>query len=1395
MNKLKLISKKFNIGENIKILQKSGDYVEGRILELDEDIIEINSKDGVLTLFESAIDGFQKSEETYEDDIDNPTGVDTGNGTPTEREEDEVVVEAELVAEDKVEEVNIEKTGGIKIIRTISEKELTINSRIEQYAAKKNIPVDILVTTLLDDGFEVSKKTIITNEIVDAILNNNVLDSVRQKLIKQAKEKEKEQQRKKEKPRRFSNLSDLGALKEEFTIEENKKVIPANGLITSYYEDNQFGTLLYEDKIYRYNFSKVQDEGLISKFDGNEGNTEIPIICLVNNTNSSAIFIHSPMTIESCLEKIELFIAANDTSLAKKLIKIALNCYPSNSSVLKYQEKLKRKKKKKKGVGIRRDMHSLAMEAKNVNQKIEHFTKSIESRSARASSSVMKLAELYISESKGEWAEKAIKLLLDNKKILKPISLIVLLTQAKDFLSSVKYSNIALEELKSITKKQKYYTKYQKHERGKLLLFKANACIMINNLDEAEKCLEIGRTLAEPGFVRYIENQLNKLRAGEKIADKDLETLFTYSDVETKSTHNIPKILKYQIENCQYEGLSETKIKQKKFTKADITQLEKSIEDENTPLRMKAERSITIIKLMQEIDLDETEKVNVVVGKASYNQALAGFTDYSHMDTVRTFALISLQKSHKAYKLRWVRFWLYTLSLFNNYELRSQIRKEKGSKRDINVLKGLFQEFNEQVYTNILYAIKTDKFYLSDFVDVMKKELSDKKLDLLNNEDSPNNIKSFFIKHKFLEKKEDLTIKKFEEILKEEAIRFEKDLQRLFTRYTTILKKDSPQDIYSALILSYKNDIDSNLLMEKDLDILKKLCENASGADIISDYLKEENYDEKERLYAQVEVYMDQLSEDITLYPTTFTFECILPIINKFGASIELAFNEFKESSSPDIHITLQNISRHDHDNVVRVEIHISNGDGCAPIRGFQFVIDTNNKDFKVISDPLHPDIIRGGSNEIISFDIRINEFTIKKGVFDLDFSYIFDDLEDRIEDNISLSVSKDEFVEIENPYAALANGKAVEDPAMFFGRDNFIKEIIKSITHETQTKAIAIYGQKRSGKSSVLHHLGKSLEEKGNCICASFSMGAAMGNPDSEFLWMLHKEIRDAYNENIKNENEHLEKIPFRDFSTPNFWDFMDDVKSKIKKNCPEKRLVVLLDEFTYIYSAIKSNKLDESFMKVWKSILEKSFFSCVLVGQDVMPSFQEEFKNELGMIDIERLSEISEKSAHELIVQPILDQNGKSRMLEGVPDLITDFTTCNPFYLIIFMDRLVKYMNEKKYDKCSKGIVNVIKQEMIDGYNKLSLQDFDGLINAGDDKFETSFKDEEVVRVLKEISIGTRIAPTISKNDLENNIGEDYNIKEVLQSLTIRGVIETKENKYKMKSGLFKDWLSKNY
>ena len=395
----------------------------------------------------------------------------------------------------------------------------------------------------------------------------------------------------------------------------------------------------------------------------------------------------------------------------------------------------------------------------------------------------------------------------------------------------------------------------------------------------------------------------------------------------------------------------------------------------------------------------------------------------------------------------------------------------------------------------------------------------------------------------------------------------------------------------------------------------------------------------------------------------------------------------------------------------------------------------------------------------------------------------------------------------IPNPYERLANGGPVTDTSMFYGRKEFIDVITEAIL-TAESKQVIIFGQKRSGKSSVLFHLRDKLKGTLKTFPVSFSIGDIFENlSTASFFYKILAVIA-----------EELEALAFEDkvvpaFVPPTYQQFCESPnpadlfrknirrfkrESRLLDDWKDRKLVIMIDEFTYLYTAIKDGEVSGSIMKQWKAITQNqdSTFSSVLVGQDVFPEFKAEFPNEFGVTQDQRLTYLAPPYARKLIEEPVWNKaTNKSRFVGNAVDAIIEYTSCNPYYIQIFCARLITEMNRKKSLAATKADVEEVADSFIYGGNALADDKFDNLLNPGEKYDIQKIPAKHAKAVLRQIANGSR---TIGFCPRENISIEEFPKEyedEILEDLVHREILERKQGKnFKIQVKLFERWLLKN-
>lgn len=626
-------------------------------------------------------------------------------------------------------------------------------------------------------------------------------------------------------------------------------------------------------------------------------------------------------------------------------------------------------------------------------------------------------------------------------------------------------------------------------------------------------------------------------------------------------------------------------------------------------------------------------------------------------------------------------------------------------------------------------------------------------------------------------------------------------------------------------ILSYRNNPNleevvvsllSNLRDERkdwmcplDLNRLNNIINNIAPA--LDNYIKSSGYRNKEAGYNNARGQIAQLIEEINDGPTRLSYEAIRPLMSYVFDLLEKSFNDVIKTSEPRVDLKLLSEETVvDDDNLVSIQVSVSNHKDSSPIREVSVVIQDMPGISFIADNNVSYNAIDGGESSIFKLQLKINDEIRRLKATPLKVICKYRSGAGMIEKVYDLSLklySPSDFSVIDNPYSPIADGGPVPITSnMFYGRDGFISDVAKSILN-SPSKQIIIYGQKRCGKSSVMLHLKKTLMETNRMFCIFFSMGDIINNlSEASFYYKILS--------SIKTELEFIEfdggTIP--KFEIPSYSNFKNEDEDnplntftkymiKFKLSCKktdgwqDKNLVVMIDEFTYLYTEIKKGNISSSIMKQWKAVTqnEHAQFSVVLVGQDVVPSFKKEkyASNAFGVIQDIRLTYLEEQPARDLIEKPILDINGESRYIGNAVTRILEYTSRNPYYIQIFCARLVDFMNKNKSIKVTEADVNEVAHSFVIGDQALEIDKFDNLIRAGESEDLQEIPEIEIIAVLRQIALGTKNIPYCKRADISTDYGEEEENR-VLQHLEDREVLEKKgDDNYKIQVKLFQEWL----
>ena len=613
--------------------------------------------------------------------------------------------------------------------------------------------------------------------------------------------------------------------------------------------------------------------------------------------------------------------------------------------------------------------------------------------------------------------------------------------------------------------------------------------------------------------------------------------------------------------------------------------------------------------------------------------------------------------------------------------------------------------------------------------------------------------------------------------------------------------------------IRHTEDIRSGLFFELDK---QRVGEVKRILEIALELCKQGRFEERERLCIQLRDYCQARLKEIEESPTRLSVEDVYPILTVIQEKVKAYLEDLYETSKPNLTIRLPVESYYvpDTNRKIEVQIVVENESGRSPAESLGLVIADDQAFFAVTEPNIKRDeSLRGGDQSILVAPLRLTSDALQSEAFSLPVCAQYrtrtGEEEKTPVENLSIRLySEDEFEKIENPYAAYAEGGVVGDAKMFFGREELIRNIAHAIQESRSgSKCVVVFGQKRSGKSSVLHHLKESLQKDSNLLILDLGNIGSIQDENSHVL-LLHQILKRiltvlefAIEDRVDKGFSSLTLLIPDDnefYGHPAPLQCFQDTFERLKRQVTHHedwrgvRAVLLIDEFQYIYDRIVAGKIPESFMQNWKALLQANYFSAVLVGQDVMPKFKDRFPNEFGTTQDERVTYLTQENARRLVDEPIRigGPQGASRYREHAIERILALTAGSPFYIQIICNRLVEYMNRKHAALVTEADVEHVKNDLISGINALGLDKFDNLINSGDTSAD-AISDEDALKVLKVIADNSKTGPCH-----RDTIGCETHlpVDTILNDLVKRDVVERREQFYQIRVGLFKEWLIVN-
>ena len=592
----------------------------------------------------------------------------------------------------------------------------------------------------------------------------------------------------------------------------------------------------------------------------------------------------------------------------------------------------------------------------------------------------------------------------------------------------------------------------------------------------------------------------------------------------------------------------------------------------------------------------------------------------------------------------------------------------------------------------------------------------------------------------------------------------------------------------------------STILLNSEMNIIENGFDKIVS--LVTDFNIGQKYASILNAYRNIDQKIANITSKLSSNPTEIGYETLLPSLSLLKNNIYSKFVEIEQRVNPTITISVLESVRLEDSQSSELKVEIRNsGDSARDVH-----INSLNAfgDDLTEANTVNIDVrLSADEEKTISIELHMCDKVFSKNAAEIEFKIDYDDIfiatdqrvhETKIEGR-TIRFNKELFSEIDNKFRHASGGEELEaGDSMFYGREKLIVNIQNAILNGSKNQ-IAIYGQKRSGKSSLLNQIIGRLEsnEKNSVICGKFSLQGLPDEDSNPVNWILktiaNSVLRGIRKSGVKNINKSVLKLFETESDAFNaLRDFIEYINTIVELQ--NSHFVILIDEFTYLYQLIKDKKVSEDFMRRWIALIETPDVNLqtIVAAQDTLPHFMNESyaSNYFNKFSKEPLSYLSREEAIQLISDPIKNVV----FLNHAEELIYEYTSGSAFFTQIFCSRLVDYLNFKKTRIVGKEEIEIVADRLCTGTDRLEPSTFECLTKEADG---SDFCENDNKKVLKAIAEQTRAGGHVNIGGLDVDMPQEH-LKEVLNNLYSRRVISKQGEDYSINVKLFVKWILNN-
>ncbi|MFM7405573.1 MAG: AAA family ATPase [Cuspidothrix sp.] len=357
---------------------------------------------------------------------------------------------------------------------------------------------------------------------------------------------------------------------------------------------------------------------------------------------------------------------------------------------------------------------------------------------------------------------------------------------------------------------------------------------------------------------------------------------------------------------------------------------------------------------------------------------------------------------------------------------------------------------------------------------------------------------------------------------------------------------------------------------------------------------------------------------------------------------------------------------------------------------------------------------------------------------------------------------------ELINPFQ-YGNPVRLNQKDLFKGRQRFADEVVRRVLNRDRP-TLVLHGPRRCGKTSFLYNLPRLFPSDILPVFVDMQ-SAAITNKESDFCYGLVR----AIHKDCKSQGVQLPTLPKREQFENSPYTNLEDWLDTALEQIGEKRILLNLDEFEKIGTAIQEGKLSLHLFDQLRHLIQHYdqlgfLFSGVQTLEELGPNWSSYF---ISVVPIEMVY-LEPHEAEELLLNP--DPAFKLRYDTGIVEELLKITNCHPYCLQLLGASMVNQANFNRTDLITPELLQAAINEAF---------------TSGEPYF-TNIWTEFTGTNPEEITIGQDLLLQVAKTD--NLIFINTPIaKKVLTRLVRYHILQEINGVYDFEVPLLKQWVRK--